>query len=298
MLVREAVETVRSMLTGSSIDEVSVLAEPYVAASDTSIALRYPKRNVSPGSTISVGLNTFTILSVGSDGRTLEVLPSVDGGPNVNAPEGEIVRFRPAFTTWAIVRELQSEINSMSAPETGLYWAWIYPTTGVDRVSGTYPLPNDPLPFRLIKAEYQIVGLSTTQVFTDCEYQANFNQIRVFSDPPDAAGYTFTLAVPFGQIVDLTTSFTDIGLGDGQLSDVPILGAASTMALGWEGRRVSPIAQGDTRRAGEVPVNSNASLARAWKARQQETIMQEQSRLASLYGYRQNVTYGYNMWRR
>ena len=106
----------------------------------------------------------------------------------MNALEGEIVRFRPAFTTWAIFRELQGEINSMSSPDAGLYWAWIYPTDGVDRASGTYPLPNDPLPFRLIKAEYQIIGTAASQAFTDCEYQAAYNQVRVFSDPPDASG--------------------------------------------------------------------------------------------------------------
>ncbi|HET7739995.1 MAG TPA: hypothetical protein VFL67_05030, partial [Mycobacterium sp.] len=64
MLASEAVETVRSMLTGSQIDEVSVLATPYVAATDTTVTLQYPKKSVAPGSTLSVGLNTFTVMAV------------------------------------------------------------------------------------------------------------------------------------------------------------------------------------------------------------------------------------------
>jgi hypothetical protein len=301
MLVREAVETVRSMLTGSQIDEVSVLAAPYDPNTDTSVTLRYPKRNVSAGSIMSVGMNTFVILSVGSDGSTFEVLPSIDGGPNVAAPENEIVRFRPAFTTWAIFRELQGEINSMSSPDTGLYWPYVYTVDTIDRVSGTYPIPweeGDSLPMRLLRSEYRVVGTSTSQVFTDAEYQPTWNQVRVFSDPPDASAYSFTLSFPFGQMTDLDTDLSSIGVYGGSLTDIPILGAASTMALGWEGRRTQPNAQGDSRRAGEVPVNSNTSLARQWKARQAETIIQEQSRLMAMFGYRQPQTYGYDQWRR
>lgn len=295
MLVREAVQTVRSMVTGSMMDEVSVLGAPYDPDTDLSITLRYAKRNAGQGAVISVGLNTFIVTNVSSDGLTLEVIPSADGGPNVACPENEIVYFRPTFTTWAVVRELQSEIDSMSSPDVGLYQPWTVMASELAWTSGTYEIPvrdDGRYPFRLLRSEYQVRGVGSTQVFTDAEFQITTNSIRVFSDPRDMEGLRFTLALPFGRIVDLSTDYADIGLDQG-LTDIPSLGAASTMVLGWEGRRTQPMSQGDTRRAGEVGANTNATLSARWRQRQKDAIESERARLIGMYGYRIPLSYGY-----
>lgn len=296
MLVDQAVATVRSMVLGSSVGAgISVLSAPYDPDTDETITLRWPKANVQRGSLISCGLNTFLVTDVDSSNTVLSVLPSIDGGPNVAAPERSFVHFSPAFTTWAIVRELISEIDAMSSPDTGLFWPWTFVTEAIDHMSGMYGIPTtegEPLPFRLVRSEYRARGLDTVQRFTDAEYQPNTNVIRVFADPLDAITYEFTLARPFlSNITSLDDDLDDFGVIGG-LSDVPILGAASTMALGFEGRRTQPVSQGDSRRAGEVSAQSNSAMSRQWKARQKEAINQELSRLLNLYGYRTPDTSG------
>lgn len=294
MIVRDAVSTVRSMVTGALLDEVSVLAEPYNPATDSKIVLKYPKRAIAQGSVLCVGLNTFVAMNVSSDGGTIEVLPSMDGGPNEAAPVNEIVRVRPQFTTWAIVRELQSEIDAMSSPEVGLYFPKVFEFDALDRVNGTYVLPDpDPetmFPFRLLRSEYRINGTDAWQQFTEAQFQPP-GVIRVFSDSPGAIAYRFTMATSFGQIVGLDDDLGLIGVTN-FVADIPMLGAASTMALGWEGRRTQPMSQGDSRRSAEVGAGANISLARQYAVRQKEAVNGELARLTSLFGYKTPDTSG------
>jgi hypothetical protein len=283
------------MMTGALLDEISVLAEPYDPITDDKIVLKYPKRAIAQGSVLCVGLNTFMAMNVSADGTNVEVLPSMDGGPNEAAPKGEVVRVRPQFTTWAIVRELQSEIDAMSSPDVGLYWPKVYEFAALDRVNGTYLLPYpDPetmFPFRLLRAEYRINGTDAWQQFTGAQYQPEGRTIRVFFDEPGAIAYRFTMAMTFGQIVGLDSLLDDIGVTN-FVSDIPILGAASTMAVGWEGRRTQPFSQGDSRRSAEVGVGSNISLARQFQVRQREAVNGELARLINLFGYKTPDTSG------
>jgi hypothetical protein len=292
VLIRDAVATVRSMMTGALLDEVSVLLQPFDPLVDEQIVLKYPKRSIGVGSTLCVGLNTFTAMAVSGDGALVTVLPARDGGPTVAAPANEIVVIRPQFTTWAIVREIQSEIDSMSSPDVGLFQPFQFEAS-VDDVSGTYVVPDQPdgrVPFRLLKAEWRIEGTDAWQAFTEVEWQPNTNTIRVFSQP-DGRRVRFTMAYPFGQIADLNSTYLDVGV-PGEMEDIPNLGAASTLALGWEGRRVQPFSQGDSRRANEIQPGSNASLSRQFEARKQQRVNEELARLTRLFGWRHPSTTG------
>jgi hypothetical protein len=294
MIVRDAVTTVRSLLTGALLDETSVLAEPYDPQTNESITLKYPKRSLAQGSVICAGLNTFMAMQVSGDGAQIAVLPSMDGGPAVAVPAGTIVNVRPQFTTWAIFREMQAEIDAMSSRDVGLYAPTAYQFDYVDRHNGTYPITLEPgqgTPFRLVKAEYRVSGIDAWYTFTEAEFQQEAMTVRVFCDPAAVVAYKFTLAHTFGQMNDLDSDLSVVGVTD-FLTDVPIYGAASTMALGWEGRRVQPFSMGDSRRANEVNVGSNTSLSRMWRLRQQEAVNAELSRLTGEYGWRQPIATG------
>jgi hypothetical protein len=63
------------------------------------------------------------------------------------------------------------------------------------------------------------------------------------------------------------------------------MGAAATLVRAFEGRRVQPNSQGDTRRSEEVSVGSSSALSRQWRAEQKMAIDQEHARLLATYGY-------------
>lgn len=301
MLVKDAVAQVRSLVTGSLIDEVSVLAAPYNPATDTDLTLKYPKRALAMGSTICVGLNTLQVLSTTVDGSKVTVMPGMDGGPQVAVPLGEVVLIRPYLTTFAAYREISNEIQGMSSRFTGLYAVWEYVVTALNRQSGTYPLtglsPIGTIPFRLLKFEYRYAGTTTWQTSSDAELQQFDNTLRVFQDPPGAIEYRFSLAVPYGAVTSLSQSFTDIGVTDAQ-SNIPCLGAASTMVLSWNGRRNQPFSQGDARRAQEVPGGSIVQASQMLRRAQQENVNDEVARLAARYTYRQPAVSGQSTYGR
>lgn len=293
MLARDAIAQVRSYMTGSLVDELTVLAEPYDPATDSEIVLRYPKKAVGSGSTICVGLNTCIVVGNSTDGTTLQVMAGVDGGPQVRCSAGEFVRVKPQFTSWAVYRELANEIQNLSA--SGLYFVDILETATIDRVSGMYQIPTRAdglLPYRLLKAEYQIAGTSIWQRIAEAEYQTATSMVRVFCDAPGVIAYRFHMAYPFGALNnDLSQDLTTIGVYD-RIQNIPLLGAASTMALGWEGRRNQPSAQGDTRRPTEVQVGSNTGLSRMFASRQQAEITNELEYLTRLYGWQMSIATG------
>lgn len=299
MLMSEAISTVRSMMAGALIDEISVLAAAYDPNVDTSITLKYPKRNIGPGSVLCVGLNTFVAVAVSTAGDSIEVLPSMDGGPNVACAANDIVYVNPQFTTYAIFREIVGEIQAMSSREVGLFSTLMFQSEGINYAQGTYFIDMDDIAadrevIRLLQSEFKVGGTDAWQRFAEAEWQPSGGVVRVTTDPPNAAEYLFTLATTFGTPTAITTDLaTSCGVSD-RLADIPMLGAASMMALGWEGRRVQPVAQGDTRRPGEVTVGSNASLSRQYRAKQQERINEELTRLIGLYGWRTSLGTGTN----
>jgi hypothetical protein len=302
MTVRDAVSQVRSLVTGSLLDEITLLAQPFHEATDTTITVKYPKRGLTLGSTICVGLNTMQVLAANGDGSVLSVMAGVDGGPRQDCPANEVVYVKPTITTYAAYREIGNEIQGLSSRNVGLYAVWEYQVSALNRQSGTYPLdglsPMDTVPFRLLKFEYRYAGTTTWQASSDAEWQQFDNTIRVFQDPPGAIEYRFSLAVPYGALTgDLEQSFADIGITDAQ-SNIPCLGAAATMALGWAGRRQQPFSQGDSRRAQENPGGSIIQMSQMFRRAQQENINDEVARLAARYTYRQPAISGQSAYGR
>lgn len=300
MLLREAIQSVRSMLTGSMLGDITVLDTPYDPITDDRITLRYGRPALAQGAILSVGLNTFVALEVANNGTEVVVLPSADGGPNVAAPAGEIVYVQPHFTTASVYREIVSEIQGLSSPLNGLYAIAMFQSDGVSYSDGVYYVDPDNLAagreiLRMVKAEYRIANTEAWQTFTDAEWQPSASVVRVFADPPQATEYLFTFATTFGTPTLLDDDLLDFGVTD-VIAECAQLGAAAAMALGWEGRRTQPLSQGDSRRAQEVNVTGNTSLARMFESKKQARVNEEAARLLSQYGIRQNIVSGGTTW--
>lgn len=275
------------MLRGSLTDELSVLDDDYVAGAGR-LNLRYPKPNLQPGTIVSVGLNTFYALSVTSNGSTMVVHPGADGGPEVNVPHGEVIRIRPAHTTWALFRDWCTELEGLSSPDVGLYGYNTFDALP-DWVNNVYRLPDTGdwatlTPLRLLSARYQIRGFDQWQKMYGVEWQPENRVIRVYGLTPNAAFVRFVFAFPFTQPADLTTTTSSLGLSAAN-EDIPGLGVASNMALSDEARRNQIAPQGDPRRPTEIPPGANIGVARMYQAKQQQRIAQESARLVGLFGY-------------
>ena len=283
-LLRDMVEETRSMLQGTLADEISILQGAYTPGSGA-VQLQYPKKNLQPGSLISVGLNTFYVLGADASGQNLAVHASADGGPDVAVAGGEVVRIRPRYSTWAIFREIQREIQTMSSPRSGLYAFGSF-TASTNWLNGTYPLPASwapQQPVKLLMARYKAFGRQWWQRI-EAEWQPDQNMVRIFGVQPRGGSVEFVLSFPY--LTPTTLDDVAAALGLNEFTDnIPCLGAAANLSRSGEARRNQTTAQGDSRRPNEVPPGSILGVSREFARQQQEQINDETARLVSMFGY-------------
>lgn len=300
MLLSEAVHTVRSMVLGSFVEDVTVLDGAYDPLTDNTISLRYPRRNIAPGALLSCGLNTWLVLEVSADGNSAVIAAGADGGPKVAMPDGSLINVRPSFTNWSIVREINSEIAAMSSPMSGLADPYMFQSSGIAWADGMYVIDPDDLPagrsvVRLLKAEYRVGHTDAWQSFSDCEYQHSAGVIRVFSDPNIATEYNFTLGLSFGQPTTLETDLATLGVTD-DLVDIVTYGAAASMAMSWLSRSAQPSAQGDSRRPYEVSGGVRTAVPQMFREQQRLRLADEYARFLKKYPVQMANTSGPSTW--
>jgi hypothetical protein len=89
----------------------------------------------------------------------------------------------------------------------------------------------------------------------------------------------FEFTAPFEKAMTLTADMEiDCGLAP-TMMDIPPLGAAASLMRTTESRRANIHAQGDTRRAGEVPPGTNTGSARETQRKFEDRIADEYVRL-------------------
>lgn len=284
----DLVAEVHSMIMGSMPSEISLLAENYTPG-DSTLTLLYPKKTLNAGSIISVGLNTFQILAADAVGQVLTVYAKADGGPDLPASSGDLVRIKPRYTDWSVFREINGEIITMSSPASGLYAVATFTSTP-DYVNGTYTLPVEwtAIPQRLLRVRYQKLGTDSFQTLRNAEWQPESQQVRIYGAQPGASQIEFTFAFPFSVTDSLTTDVTTLGLST-FTQDIPGLGAAANLLRATEGRRQQVFSQGDPRRPDEISPGANIGLSREFARIQSERISQEAARLLTQYGYQMSV---------
>lgn len=279
---------VRSKLQGSLPDVLNVLAADYVPGSGA-LSLRYPTVNLTQGSVISVGLNTFYVMESDQAGQSLRVYPKADGGPDVAAAAGDLALTSPRYTTWSIFREMGNEIASLTSPMNGLYG---YGTVqyNTDYTFGVYHLPTPAwdafYPLRILSSKYLRNGSSQQwQRMEGATYQPENRSIRVLGNPPVGSFVEFVLAFPFNLPTSLTQDVATLGM-PAQAQGVPGLGVCATLSRSTEGRRNQIMSQGDSRRPTEVPAGANLGPARDWAQDYAAAIREEQARLVQQFGWK------------
>lgn len=281
--LNQMVLRMRGMLTGGQAEDMSSLAEDYVAGSGQ-IVLRYGKKNLAVGSIVSVGLTTFQVFEASADTKTFKGFGGADGGPDVDYPAGTLVRVKPSHSTWAVFDELSGAIESLSAPRNGLYRIAEYTPTELNRFDGTYPLPEmDQTPVRLLSVRWRTQGTDAWSSTGNAEFVQQDWVVRVYGSLPMGDSIEFLFAMPFARPASLDDDLLTVCGIDAGLEDCVLLGAASNLALSSEGRRVSVFSQGDARRAEEVKEGANIGVSRMYAAQFQSRVDEEYGRLLRLW---------------
>lgn len=269
--IADLVNDVRSRLSGTFTDELNVLGGDYNAGSG-SVTLTYDTQ-FTVGSILSCEENTWYVVAVDSSAaRTVRVIPSYDGGPDMDKTAGKIVRVKPRVTDWAAFTQIRDQILLMSSPVNGLGIVDFWMDYGLTQ-SGMFPPPTGVVPQK-IRAVY---GWDGQRWWPVTQYDYQVGAVRVWDDR--FLQYCFIYTAPFVEPTAFAQNvIDDIGLSEGMI-DIPVLGAAGMLLLTQENRRNQLGAQGDPRRAQEVQAGSNMGAGREMLRMRDQRIGQEYGRL-------------------
>ena len=286
-------QTARRYLSQNLNDELVFVASDYVAG-QSSIVLKALPRRLGPGSILSWGQSTLYVISASASvSNTVEVMAGYDGGPDVDIPAGTAMRLNPRFTDYTLFDMMAQTIGSLSSPTIGLYGVVAETFAGM-KTDDYYPIPatpSGPNPADVLRI-LQI--RSRTDGSRDWTRTTNYilsmtpgNQhMRIFAD---ALRHEVTYAVKFRKPTSmLDDAVVDCGMSETQI-DIPVLGAAATLMQGQEARRVNQRAQGDPRRAEDVPITGAMSSGRELYRMYRDRIDEEHSRLVQQFSYAQGA---------
>jgi hypothetical protein len=273
--IADLVKDTRSRLSGTFSDELNTLAVPYVAGSGE-IQFTYAA-NVSVGSVVSCEENTWYVVAGNTGGTTYQVIPSYDGGPDVDKAALSVVRLRPRATDWAILTAIRDQVMLMSSPSKGLGQINFWADQGGLTTTGQYEPPDGIVPARV----HEVFGYDGQKWWRVNQFDYSLGSVRVYDDR--WVGYMFVYSMPFGAVTGMAQdTATDIGLNDAML-DIPCLGAAGMVLYTSESRRGQLSAQGDPRRAADVQSGANMSAAREFMRLRDSRISDEQGRAVNVF---------------
>lgn len=276
--IADLVADARRITYGSMTEQINVIAANASAGADT-LTMELDVTGITPGSIFCSGLNVWYVKGVNSATKEVFVIPGYDNSPQDAVTVGDIVFVKPRATTWFLFNAINDEIRKLSSPMNGLYrvGTWV---TDVSPTYQTYEVPSEALGMtNLLRVRYRWPG--TPDVWSDLRTSSyrwvvseTGNKIQVLVNVPSGTEIEFTYKAPFVEAASLDDDpIEDCGLAQTML-DLPPLGAAASLLRTTDARRNQISAQGDPRRAGEVPSGANLSTAtlmdREYKMRVQD----------------------------
>lgn len=264
----------------------------YVATHISGImSFDHPLKGIQEGTIVSSGLQTFYVSDVNTSTNTVTVHQE-QGSAALLSP-GAMVRVHPRVTDWDALQSVNDELVALSSPVNGLFQMKTVDLTYSSSLTGynfsaadvqsiyeiraATPGPREEWPRLPSGSGYRLDRSAPTSDF------AAGQALNIFT--PGFQGYDLRVMykAAFGKFAALADdSATVCGLLDSTVSLV-MVGSAIRLMAGREIARNLTDAQGDTRRASEVPAGAVANSVNGLRILRQQMIMEEAARLTSMY---------------
>lgn len=260
-------------------------------ASQTTFTFEFDTSAIQPGSKLSVGLEDCYVWSADPSAKTAFVQRADFGSTASTHADASIVTVNSRFSDAHILRAVNDELHSLSSPENGLfqirtveftydpaYQGFDLATTDLISIWQVRYLSTDGTKDHVF-VEPKLWELRRSMNTTDfASGQALF--LRGFVD--SGATVRVTYKARYTTLSALTDDVTTSGLHS-EASDLLAIGAAMRVYAGHEPQRNLLDAQGDTRRATEVPAGAAAGAWRNLAGLRAQRISEERTRLSRYY---------------
>ena len=254
------------------------------AAAATSVILDLDVSGITPGMVLSCGLNVWYVRGTTTSTNEVFLIPGYDNSPKDAVSVGDIVTVKPKVTDWYLFNIINDELRKLSSPTNGLYriGSW---SVNVSPTYQTYEVPVEALNMtNIARVRYRWPG--TPDVWSDIRTSSyrwivseGDNKFQLLVNIPSGTEIEFTYKAPFVLATSLADDpVEDCGLSETML-DIPPLGAAASLLRTTDARRNQITAQGDARRAAEVPSSVNLSTASVLDREYKMRVQDEYARL-------------------
>jgi len=282
--MNDLINDTRRTVYGTMNDQINILSSDNLASA-TTFKMDLDISGITPGVTLSSGLNVWYVKGSSPSTNEVFVVPSYGGSPAVATTAGDVVFIRPRSTNWQLFGMINDEINRMSTPTTGLFQIKQW-TTIVNATYQTYDVPvTDAM--EIVRVRYRMPG--SPNVWFDLRPMAwkwvtgqTQQRIQLLHAIPSGTNVQFVYKAPFSKATSVTDNvFTTCGLSETML-DIPVLGASVSLMQTTEMRRNQLQQQGDSRRSDEVTTGGNANAASMMRKQYDERMNNEYARLIRL----------------
>jgi hypothetical protein len=260
--------------------------------SQTTLTFAQDSTAVNVGSTISVDLELMYVWSVNTPARTCVVQRGMQGSTAATHADQALVTVNPRFSNFSILQAINADLDDLGAPSNGLFQTGVIEFTYQPQIAG-YDLTAIPANYlNVLTVRYDTPGpwkdwpelrhwqVKKNQDVTDF---ASGTAIMLYDAAYPGRDVRVTYSYPFTHFTTTADDITTVAGLAATMADIPPLGAAARLAGVRETQRNQFEAQGDTRRATEVPPNSQLAGATQLMRLRQSRISAEAARLNTNY---------------
>jgi hypothetical protein len=291
-------ETRQHLLTGQP-EQLNKLSSGITAStSDVTLLLTYDLRGIQAGAVLDIDLEQIYVFAVTSATKTVtDCIRGYNGTTPAIHASGATVTVNPKFPTARILTAINNDLKDLSSPVNGLYQIktvdiTFNPTTyGYDLTSVTDIISIAEVRFRSSGSQktwpqitnYALLrNMPTTGTYGDFP---SGNALVIYESAQSGLPIRLRYRAPFTSLATLADDVVAVSGLQATSHDIPPLGAAIRLVAGREVKRNFDEAQGEPRRAEEVPPQASVQSTRELVRLRQQRIMAEQARLLATFSY-------------
>ena len=252
--------------------------------------------NIQSGAVIQIDWETMFVMSATPPTGPISVIRGwFDSTPATHAANA-VINVNPRFPVVDIVKAINEDIDDLSAPSNGLFQMKEVTLTFIPVVQG-YDLtglsPSNVLEVWEVRGheygpanKYPIIPPREWTVERNADTAVFPSGISLKLDQGGYPGRPLRVQYKAPYTTPLVNATDDVASVTGlhsQAHDIPILGAPARLMQFRELKRSFTEAQGEPRRAQEVPVGASLTAAKGLMMYRQERIEAERSRLKAMY---------------
>lgn len=294
--VAQVLADARNYLMGATHDVTNTLNTTISSSATVSVVFATNDSKLLPavGSTIEIDTEVMYVTAMSS--ATATVIRGYLGSTIANHTAAAIIRVDPKFYDAVNFRLLNSELADLSAPDNGLFKQAHVDVTFNAAVSG-YDLTSTTSIIDILDVRVATSGPWKNWPRTDWEWArdmlttdfASGNAIIIKGRAEVGRVVRVWYKSPYTAVTATTDTLESTAGMHAEAIDIPAVGVAIRAMSGAEIARNFPQAQGDTRRAAEVPAGANNQASAGLRQVRSQRIAAEAARLAAYWpGFRRH----------